>query len=42
MESIIAYTENSTICRTQQLLDYFGKKTIIDAENVMCVWKEIN
>ena len=26
MESIIAYTENSTICRTQQLLEYFGEE----------------
>ena len=25
MESIIAYAENSTICRTQQLLEYFGE-----------------
>jgi len=26
MESIIAYAENSTICRTQQLLEYFGEE----------------
>jgi len=26
MESIIAYSENITICRTQQLLDYFGEE----------------
>ena len=26
MESIIAYTENSTICQTQQLLEYFGEE----------------
>ena len=26
MVSIIAYSENSTICRTQQLLDYFGEE----------------
>ena len=26
IESIIAYTENSTICRTQQLLEYFGEE----------------
>jgi len=26
MESIIAYTENSIICRTQQLLAYFGEE----------------
>ena len=26
IESIIAYAENSTICRTQQLLEYFGEE----------------
>ena len=26
MESVITYTENNTVCRTQQLLRYFGEE----------------